>query len=84
MVSLLFFFFFFLSIVDLGIPGGSVVKKLHVNLGDVLDVVSITRLRISWRKNCQPTPVFLPGKTYGQSSLADYNSQGLKRVRPTW
>ena len=34
----------------------------------------------SWRRKWQPTPVFLPGKSHGQKSLAGYNPQGHKRV----
>ena len=30
--------------------------------------------KISWRRKWQPTPVFLPGKSQGQRSLADYSS----------
>ena len=29
----------------------------------------------------QPTPVLLPGKSYGQRSLAGYSPRGLRRVR---
>ena len=28
----------------------------------------------------QPTPIFLPGESYGQRSLVGYNPQGRKRV----
>ena len=31
-----------------------------------------------WRKKWQPTPVFLPGKPYGQRSLVGYSPQGHK------
>jgi len=31
-----------------------------------------------WRRKWQPTPVFLPGKFYGQRSLAGYSPQGCK------
>ena len=31
-----------------------------------------------WRRKWQPTPVFLPGKSHGQRSLADYSPWGLK------
>ena len=31
-----------------------------------------------WIKERQPTPVFLPGKSHGQRSLADYSPQGRK------
>ena len=33
----------------------------------------------SWRREWQPTPVFLPGKSHGQRSLAGYSSQGHKK-----
>ena len=29
--------------------------------------------KIPWRRKWQPTPVFLPGKSYGQRSLAGYS-----------
>ena len=29
--------------------------------------------RIPWRRKWQPTPIFLPGKSHGQRSLAGYN-----------
>ena len=31
---------------------------------------------ICWRRKWQPTPVFLPGKSHGQRSLASYSSWG--------
>ena len=34
--------------------------------------------KISWRRNWQPTPVFLPGESHGQRSLADYSPQDCK------
>ena len=37
--------------------------------------------QISWRKKWQPSPVFLPGKSHGQRSLAGYSPWGCKRVR---
>ena len=48
-----------------------VVKKLPVNAGDARDADSIPWIRkIPWRRAWQPTPVFLPGESHGQS-LAD-------------
>ena len=32
--------------------------------------------KIAWRREWLPTPVFLPGKSHGQRSLAGYNPQG--------
>ena len=34
--------------------------------------------KISWRREWQPTPVFLPGEFHGYRSLAGYNPWGLK------
>ena len=52
----------------LGFPGGSSVKEpaLIPRWGRFL--------RMAW----QPTPVFLPGESYGQRSLAGCSSQGRK------
>ena len=33
-----------------------------------------------WRREWQPTPVFLPGESQGQRSLAGYSPWGCKRV----
>ena len=54
-------------------PGGligSVVKNSCANAGDTGDADSTTGSRNSWRKEWQPTPAFLPGKSHGQRSLA--------------
>ena len=34
--------------------------------------------KIPWRRKWQPTPVLLPGKSYGQRRLVDYCPQGHK------
>ena len=34
--------------------------------------------KIPWNKKCQPTPVFLPGKSHGQRSLVGYSPWGHK------
>ena len=36
--------------------------------------------KITGRRELQPTPVFLPGKSHGQRSLVGYNPGGRKRV----
>ena len=33
--------------------------------------------KISWRREGQPTPVFLPGEFHGQRSLAEHSPPGL-------
>ena len=37
--------------------------------------------KIPWRREWQPTPVFLPGKSHGQRSLMGYSPWGSKSVR---
>ena len=36
--------------------------------------------KMSWRRKWQPTPVFFPGKSHGQKSLASYSPWGHKIV----
>ena len=36
--------------------------------------------KIPWRRECLPTPVFLPGEFHEQKSLVGYSPQG-RRVR---
>jgi len=42
--------------------------------------------KIIWRRAWQPTPVFLPGESCGQSRLVGYSPvrRGLQRVRHDW
>ena len=37
-----------------------------------------SKLRESWRRKWQPSPVFLPGKSHGQRSLVGYSPWGHK------
>ena len=39
--------------------------------------------KIPWRREWQPTPVFLPGEFYGQRSLAGYRHWGRKESDTT-
>ena len=55
---------------QMGFQGGSDGKESACNGGDL---GSIPRLgRFPWRREWLPTPVFLPGKSHGQRSLAGY------------
>ena len=36
---------------------------------------------IPWRREWQPTPIFLPGKSHGQRSLVGYSPWSRERVR---
>ena len=52
----------------MGFPGSSVVKNpTSANVGDM---GSVPGSGTFWRRKWQPTPVFLPGETHGQRSLA--------------
>ena len=54
------------------------VKNLPVSVGDVKCTASIPgSVRSPGEQNDNPkNPVFLPGKFYGQRSLADYSPSG--------
>ena len=36
--------------------------------------------KIPWRRQWQPTPVFLPGESHGQRSLAGYGLSGCNEL----
>ena len=59
-----------------GFPGGSVVKNTPANAGDSSLIPWVRK--IPWRRKWQCTPVFLPGKSHGQRSLAGYSPQSCK------
>ena len=68
----------------MGFPGSTVVKNLPADEGDTGDRSSIPvglwdggrREKIPWSRKWQLTPVFLPGKSHGQRSLAGYSPWG--------
>ena len=60
-------------------PGGSVVENLPANAGDIEFDPWVGK--IPWRKQWQPTPVFLPAKFHGWRSLLGYSPWGHKTVR---
>ena len=61
-----------------------VVKNRPANLGDSKRHKFDTGIRkIPWRRAWQPTPVFLPGESHGQRSLAGYGPQGHKELDTT-
>ena len=62
-----------------GFTGGSVVKNLPANAVDVGLVRGLGRNPLS--RKWQATPVFLPGKSHGQRSLAGYSPWARKRIR---
>ena len=64
-----------------GFPAGSDGKKSACNTGDL--GFSPWVGKILWRRKWQPTPVFLPGKSRGQSSLVGYSLWGRKKSDTT-
>ena len=66
-----------------GFPGGSEGKASSCNVGDPGSIPGLGR--IPWRRKWQPTPVFLPGESYGfsQRSRAGYSPQGRKESDTT-
>jgi len=50
-----------------GFPGGSDSKESACNTGDPDSIPGLGRF--PWRREWQPTPVFLPGESHGQRSL---------------
>ena len=63
-------------------PGGSNGKESACSAGDLGSIPGSERL-IPWRRNWQPTPIFLPGEFYGQRSLAGYSSWDCKELDTT-
>ena len=59
-----------------GLPGGSVAENLPANAAD--NSFSPWVRKILWRREWQPTPVFLPGKSHGQRSLVSYGPWSRK------
>ena len=68
-------FCWFLNVVEQGFLGGSAAKNLLAPKFDPWGG------KIPWRSKCLYTPVFLPGKSHGQRSLAGYSLWCWKRVR---
>ena len=65
----------------LGLPGCSDGKESTCNAGDLGSIPGLGRF--SWRRACQPTPVFLPENPHGQRSLVGYSPWGHKELDTT-
>ena len=72
--------FYHLDLI-MGFPGGSAVKNLPANAGDMIDLSSDPWIqKISWIRKWQHTLIFLPGEFHIQRSLAGCSPWGHKRV----
>jgi len=60
----------------LGLPGGARRKEPPANAGDMRHGFDPWVRKIPWRRARLPTPVFLPGESHGQRSLAGYSLWG--------
>ena len=67
--------------MSMGLPGGSDAKESACNVGDLGLIPGLGRF--PWRRGWQPTPVFLPGESHGQRSLAGYSPWGRKHMDMT-
>ena len=64
----------------LALWGASLVNQMGKNPPAVQE---IWVGKIPWRRAWQPTPVFLPGESHGQRSLAGYSPWGRKELNTT-
>ena len=62
-------------------PGGTMIKNLSAPMQE--NQVQPPGGKIPWRREWQPTPVFLPGKFHGQRNLAGYSPGGSKELYMT-
>ena len=72
-----------------GFPGSSMIRSLPISTGDVGLIPGLGRSPgggkgSSWEGTSRAkTPVFLPGKSHGQGSLAGYSPWNLKELDRT-
>jgi len=59
------------------------IKMNKTYFQDFPDGLVVKTPFLQWRRKCQPTPVFLPGKSQTQRSLAGYSLQGCKELDMT-
>ena len=64
-------------------PSGSEGKESSCNAGGAKGRFDPWVRKIPWRRKWEPTPVFLPGESHGQRSLAGYSPWGC-RVGHDW
>ena len=64
-------------------PGGIVVKNPPANAGDMRLGFDSWAGKIPWKRNWQPTPVFLPEKFRGLRSLVGYSPWDRKESNTT-
>ena len=70
---------------NLGISEG-IIPPILFDLGFKMYLFLQSKLEPTriWRRKWKPTPVFMPGESHGQRSLADCDPWGSQRVRHSW
>ena len=67
---------FIYSLLGGNFPGGSDGEESACNAGDMSSIPGLGRS--PWRREWQPTPIFLPGEFHGHRRLACYSPWGRK------
>ena len=71
----------------MGFPGGQVVKTSaivrDIRYKPIRDGLNPWVGKIPWSRKWQPTPIFLPGKSHVQRSLAGHSSWGCNESDTT-
>ena len=68
----------------MGFPGDGKESAYHAGTaGDVGLIPRFERYCVPWRRTRHLTPVFLPGESHGQRSLAGYSPWGRKELDMT-
>ena len=75
--------------IHLGFPGGSKCKESASNLGDLGAIPVRPRVNpwvrnIHWRREWQPTPIFLLGESRWTEKPDGLQSRGSQRIRQGW
>ena len=70
-----------LLLASISFPSGSEDKVSACNAQGPGSIPGLERF--PWRRKWQPTPIFLPGESHGQRSLAGYSPQGCKKSDTT-
>ena len=64
-----------------GFSGGAIIKNWSASARDKRHGFNPRVEKIALGRKCQPTPVFLPGESQGQRSLAGYTVHGVAKTR---
>ena len=80
---LYYFKIYHVKYITASFPGGSDGKESACSAGDQGSITKTWVRKIPWNRQCQLTPVFLPGEFHGQQSLMGYSPWGRKESDTT-